>query len=505
MGAVLFAGLLATPAATGSATGAPQAGCEGGTESDFNGDGLRDLAVGDPEATVDGESKAGLVRVFFGGGKGVAEISQELTNDRAAPEANDGYGHAIATYDADQDGCSDLVVGVPYEDVTKDGAALPDAGAIYIVHGSPSGFSADSAVETYTQKSLASWVSTEAGDLFGYALAAGETDAGEPFLTVGVPGEAVGALDDAGCIHYVLGGTSATANQDDPGVPGVAEANDRFGASLAATPDYFAAGSPGEALGNESFAGSVAVFGQEVDGRTPVAMTGVSEDHPALTSGTAEGQDRFGTALSMLPYRPEGAASETDALLAVGTPGEDVGTVADAGAVTVIRIQPSAAVTEKGLVDRFSPGVEGDPVVGDFFGHSVALANTAPGAVGSSSTVKLAVGVPHQEVGPAEMAGAVHVMPGLGDPGQGDRVLTRGDGLLPGVAGARERTGWGLHADAGSLYVGIPYSRGDEAPHGVVYGLPWEAVAAGSGGVATYRPGAGGAPDEGAAFGWVIR
>lgn len=65
----------------------------------------------------------------------------------------------------------------------------------------------------------------------------------------------------------------------------------------------------------------------------------------------------------MIPYRPSGTSSETDALLAVGTPNENVGNVADAGAVTVIQVKPSGATTEVNLIDRLSPDVEGEPVV----------------------------------------------------------------------------------------------------------------------------------------------
>ncbi|MFD8915602.1 S1 family peptidase, partial [Streptomyces sp. NPDC059575] len=44
--------------------------------TDFNCDGVEDIAVADPEASVGGDAKAGLVRVVYGGGKGTTEINQ---------------------------------------------------------------------------------------------------------------------------------------------------------------------------------------------------------------------------------------------------------------------------------------------------------------------------------------------------------------------------------------------------------------------------------------------
>ncbi|MFI7342951.1 VCBS repeat-containing protein [Streptomyces sp. NPDC050085] len=487
--------------------GAPHAmaaACTAGTGSDFNGDGIRDMAIADPEATVGGQTAAGLVRIVFGGGKGTAVVSQAMSSDGADPEANDKFGFSISTFDVDLDGCTDLVAGVPYEDVSVAGVNQADAGAVYVIHGRPDGIGEGSKVDNWTQAGFDSATATEASDLFGYAVAAGTTS-GKPFLAIGAPGEAIGSLQDAGCIEYMQGTMRGSVNQDDPGIAGDAEANDRFGASLAATPKYFAVGAPGEGIGAETFAGNVGLFTHVVSDGRPTFLGAASEDSPALTSGTAESGDRFGTALSMIAYQPEGAASETDALLALGTPNEDVGSVSDAGAVTVIHVKPTGAVTEIALTDRLSPDVEGEPVVGDFFGQRVALANTKPGSVGTAATIKLAVSVPNQEVGAAENAGAVHVLPGLGAPGATDKILTRGDGVLPEAAGARDFAGLGLWATYGELYVGVPYSKSASSPKGVVYAAPWSLIDGGTGTTRTIRPGADGIPDEGKAFGSSIR
>ncbi|MFF6994960.1 integrin alpha [Streptomyces sp. NPDC008313] len=506
IGAGLAAGLITAVGTFVLATARPAvaASCTAGVESDFNGDGVRDTAIADPQATVEGQSKAGLVRVVLGGGKGVYEISQALSGMTANPEAGDQFGYAISVYDADDDGCADLVAGAPYEDVTTAQGPQPDAGGVYVVHGTPAGIGAGSVIDSYTQAGLDGSTATEAGDLFGFSLAAARTSTGKPFLAVGVPGEAIGSLEDAGCIHYVQGSMATTVNQDDPGIPGVAEANDRFGYSLAARSRYFVVGAPGEAIGTETFAGAVTVFNHTLADGRPTALGAVDENQPALVSGTAEKDDRFGTAVAIVSYRPEDAASETDALLAIGTPNEDVGNVADAGAVTVVHVKPTGIVNEVNLVDRLSPGVEGDPVVGDFFGQRVVISGTDAGEVGTPETVRLAVSVPNQEVGSVENAGAVQVFNGLGAPGDGDRMLTRGAGL-PDTAEARDFTGLGLWGTGSRLYVGVPYSKSAGAQKGVVYSLPWPVAGGASGTVTTLKPGMDGIPEEGKAFGSAIR
>ncbi|MGV9882978.1 VCBS repeat-containing protein [Streptomyces sp. NPDC003006] len=493
----------ATTSFSAGASPAAAASCAAGLGSDFNGDGIRDMAVADPEATVAGKANAGLVRVVLGGDKGVTEISQSMSGMAADPETGDKFGASIAMYDADKDGCDDLVVGAPYENVTTADGAQADAGAVYVIHGRPTGIGEGSTVKSYTQAGLDGDTVTEAGDLFGYAVAAGVKSGGKPYLAIGVPGEAIGDVSDAGCVHYVQGTTETTVNQDDPDVPGVAEANDRFGHSLTATSRFIAVGAPGEAIGDESFAGAVTLFNHTIEDGRPTPLDGVDENHPALVSGASAKDDRFGAALSMVPYRPSGAESETDALLAIGTPNENVGTVADAGVVTVLRIKPSGALTEVGFIDRLASGGNERPAAADFFGQRVALSSTDPGAVGTAETIKLAVSVPNQEVGEAENAGAVHVLSPLGPSGKA-KVLTRGNGL-PGTAEARDFAGLGLWSTYKDLYVGVPYSKTPADRKGLVYAMSWKHIESGTGSVRTVKPGADGIPDAGKAFGSDIR
>ncbi|MFJ9898497.1 hypothetical protein ACIQPR_34705 [Streptomyces sp. NPDC091280] len=481
--------------------------CTAGTANDFNGDGVTDTVLADPDATVNGAKQAGLVRVVLGGGKGVSEISQATPGMSATPEAGDGFGAAYDTYDADGDGCTDLVVGTPTEDVVKDGVNLVDAGAVYVIHGMPTGIGAGSTIEGYTQTAFNSKSTTEAYDWFGYALEAGTNASGTPYLVVGVPGEnvPVGSTTyaDAGSIEYRQGTTTIGITEKDPGVPGDVETNDRFGYSLAGTNRYFAVGSPGEAIGDEEFAGGVAVFSHTLSDGMPTPLLGLDQNSAGI-SGVAEAGDGFGTSVSVTGYRPSDQTYNSDVLLAVGVPGEDIGTLADAGGVTVVRVQPSGAYTQVAAVDGNATDAEGDAAAGDFMGQRVAIANTDTSVVTVSANVRLAVGEPGKDTATVKDAGDVHIYRPLdANIGAADKVLTRGSGL-PGSATARDYTGIALGAGNTNLYVGVPYSKASDTSKGVLYVTRWTDVdGTTSVGTTTYQPGTGGLPDTGAALGAI--
>ncbi|MEW2390698.1 VCBS repeat-containing protein [Streptomyces venezuelae] len=516
------AGLVAMVAAVFVVTGGPgvqgqqaaaAAACTGGTATDFNGDGVTDTVVADPNANVSGAVRAGLVRVVLGGGKGVFEISQATSGMSANPERGDQFGASRAAYDADGDGCTDLVVGAPFEDVTKDGADLHDAGAVYVIHGTPSGIGTGSPIESYTQAQFDPDTVTEEYDRFGFALQAGTTSADAPYLVIGVPGENITKdgkdFADAGCIHYMQGKDMFTANEGDPGVPGVVEAHDRFGFSLTGTNRYFAVGSPGETIGEDAmFAGAVTVFNHTLSGGAPKALVGLDQGASGEgLEGTAEANDQFGTSIDMANFRPADQTYNSDALLAIGTPGEDVGEVADSGAATVVRIKPSGAYTQVTAVDNTADGVENYPTKGDFFGQRVAIANTDTSVVSSDATIRMAVGAPGRGTKDAEDSGAVHILRPMDTSiGANDKVITRAPSgsVLPGTAAARDFTGISLTAGADNLYVGVPYSKASDTPKGVLYVVPWtDLTGSTTAGTTVFKPGAGGIPDAGTSFGVV--
>jgi hypothetical protein len=499
--------LAATGVVTLTSPQAAAATCTAGTASDFNGDGVGDRVIADPEATVNGAKRAGLVRVVLGGGKGFSEISQATAGMPAAPEAGDGFGVSYAAYDADGDGCSDLVVGTPYEDVVKDGVNLVDAGAIYVIHGTPTGIGTGSTIDGYTQAGFDSATTTEAYDWFGFALKAGTNASSTPYLIIGVPGEGVTlsgtTYADAGCIEYVQGSTKVSLSQNSSGVPGDPEANDRFGYSLAGTNRYFAVGTPGEGAGDLEFAGGVAIFSHTLSSGMPTPLVGLGQDSTGIGGGSEAG-DRFGASVSMTGYRPSNQTYNSDVLLAIGIPGEDIGTTRDAGGVLVVRIQPSGAYAQIAAFDNSVPNIEGGAVAYDFMGQRVAIVNTDSSVVTTSATVRLAVGEPGKDTATVKDAGAVHIFRPLDtDISAADKLLTRGSGL-PGTATARDYTGVAVVGGTTNLYVGVPYSKASSTSKGVLYVVPWTDIdGTTSTGTTTNQPGSDGLPDEGATFGVI--
>ncbi|MFE7902419.1 VCBS repeat-containing protein [Streptomyces sp. NPDC057424] len=501
--AVLAGALLAWGVGTGGTPAAAAVACPSGTESDFNGDGLRDTAIADPEATVDGAAKAGVVHVVYGGGKGTVTLSQGTGGIPGAPEAGDRFGHSLAVYDADLDGCSDLVIGSPYEDLDT----TPDAGLVQVIYGATAGLGAGSrAVKQFLQgsdKPLGG--GPEAEDWVGYAVEAGKTSGGKPFLLIGSPGESVGTVEDAGAFYYVSGTAQSVVfvsqDADAAGaVAGVAERDDRFGSALAATPTHFAVGTPGEALDTTTFAGGVAYFNHTLTSGYPKPLGGLGQDQDEIR-GAEEVGDQFGTALAMVPYRASGATSTTESLLLVGVPGEDLSTTVDAGAVQVFKLAANGTFTDTAWIDQNTADVHEQAEAGDFFGQRLAAVNTSPNTASTGATTKAAIGVPGEEWSEDNPdKGGVQIVPLVGAPGALDQWIDPGYGI-PSAAAPRMLAGISLSATPSLLYVGVPYGPAEGR---AVYGFPWN-VTSGGAPTETFRPGEGGIPATGVAFGTTVR
>ncbi|MER6461184.1 S1 family peptidase [Streptomyces sp. NPDC001288] len=476
--------------------------------TDFDCDGVEDVAVGDPTASVNGMSEAGIVKIVYGGGRTSVALHQDLDYVPGGAEAGDRFGEQLAVVDWDEDGCSDLVVGIPHEDI----GTVADGGEVNVIYGSPDGLGQGRAATNYSQGNGTGAIDDNvsvADDEMGAALAAGTTAAGEPYLAIGVPGKNLKGHVDAGLVFYLRGSINTSIHQDDTGVVGVIEDNDRFGAALAGSPNNLAVGASGETSDSGAAnAGSVTVFKHVLSAAgipTPVAT--VDQDSTGI-SDAAEPGDQFGASLSMIAYRPDGAASATDSILAVGTPGETlwVGTTsyANAGQVTTLRVTAAGTVSELATISQGTAGVNGGSATDDGFGTSVAAVNTAPRAVGTASTLLLAVGVPGKDVDTATDAGVVQTFSLLGAPGDSDHWIQAGNERgLPGIPGASQRVGAFLNATGTHLWIGMPYGP---AARGAVHGIPWSNAMGGTGAtVITYQPGAGALPLTGKAFGMGIR
>ena len=209
---------------------------------DFDHDGYGDLAVGVPGEDVLNISAAGAINVLYGGasglvGSGSQYINQDTPGVGSSAEPTDVFSAALAAGDFNKDGFADLAVGAPGEDAYR----IVDAGAVNVLYGGAAGLTG-SASQLFTQDSPGVGSRSEAHDLFGDALAAGDfDDAGCVDLAVGVPTEDssltdVGAVNVLyGCHPRLSGSGSQFFTQNTPGVGDTAEEGDQFGRTLGAS------------------------------------------------------------------------------------------------------------------------------------------------------------------------------------------------------------------------------------------------------------------------------
>ncbi len=215
------------------------------TTGDFDNDGYDDLVVGVPyeDAGSPAVSNAGAVNVLYGSSGGITGSGSDFWHQDASGvgslnEEADRFGFALTAGDFDGDGDADLAVGVPYEHWN-----LEDTGIVQVLYGTTGGLSAVGD-QVWRQDVTGIAGTEEAGDRFGYALAAGDFDGnGYVDLAIGVPYESVGSEDQAGAVNVIYGsdmGLTATGDQmwwqGDDGLQGAAETGDRFGYALAALP-----------------------------------------------------------------------------------------------------------------------------------------------------------------------------------------------------------------------------------------------------------------------------
>ena len=99
MSALLLLFLLAP-----SGGGVAEAMADAGPETDFNGDGYGDLAVGVPNESINGKANAGSVNVVYGSASGLSAtivlpdqmFTQDSSNVEGTSETGERFGHALA-------------------------------------------------------------------------------------------------------------------------------------------------------------------------------------------------------------------------------------------------------------------------------------------------------------------------------------------------------------------------------------------------------------------------
>jgi hypothetical protein len=269
---------------------------------DFDDDGFDDLAIGVPYED-DVNTNEGVIQIIQGSIDGLTDVGDQRWR---LADANDNCGYSLAAGDFDSDGFTDLAVGIPHDDV----GGLADSGSVTVIFGTATGLLLNGTQQSWNQDSTNIEGVVEAGDQFGYRLAAEDFD-GDGFedLAISAPFDDVGAISNAGAVNVIYGSTSGLDDpgddiwtQDSANIDDSAEASDNFGYRLACGDfdgDSFldlAIGVPYEDVGAISNAGAVNVIFGASSGLTSTGDQLIHQDWSTIQD-TAEASDYFGYGL----------------------------------------------------------------------------------------------------------------------------------------------------------------------------------------------------------------
>jgi len=318
---------------------------------DYNCDGLDDAAFGMPNDDLVGATDGGRVLVLYAENSiiGLSAEGRQVWGQAGPavpgdPSPFESFGLSLASGDFDNDGCDDLAIGVPFDDVE----GLNSAGGVNVLYGSPGSGLSDQNIDYWHQGGGSAGGALEANDNFGRALAVGDfDDDGFDDLAIGIPGEGVGSgpslVSNAGAVQVLFGGSNGlSASQDVILVRG----SNLFGEPVAFEQigSVLAAGDINQIAGDElvigipdydisaalTRAGAIMVV-SDIDGNVfNVTYTQDSEDIP----GVAEEDDQLGDQLAVGDFDGDGFDE-----IAATVRGEGIGQppseIENAGAVNV--------------------------------------------------------------------------------------------------------------------------------------------------------------------------
>jgi hypothetical protein len=240
-------------------------------------------------------------------------------------------------------------------------------------------------------------------------------DDGFTDLGVGAPGEDVGAATDAGALNVMYGSAGGLQASADVFFQG----SRGVGGSLEDNDRFGAAVAKGDFNDDGIFDLAVGAPGEAVGSDTAAGAVNVlNGSSGGLTGGPLFTQANAETGDGFGAALAAGDFDDDGVFdLAIGAPGETVGGRAFAGAVSVFNGPPSGLANER-LLFQGTAGIPGSPESFDQFGGAVAP--TDSNGIGQWD---LAVGVPGEDLGPDENAGVVNLLAGsAGGPGGGTLV-----------------------------------------------------------------------------------
>jgi hypothetical protein len=431
-------GALAVPLAEGTASAAEVTAT---VREDFNGDGYQDLAIAAPAATVGSHSWAGYVAISYGSAKGLSQartaiITQDTPGVPGTSGDNHGFGYELIPRDLDGDGLTDLVV-LTHEYLP----ANNNGGSVIILWGRRTGMSGNDAVRIPAPANAFVGEDITTGDFDGdghtdlFMQNAEDYDVRAvlygPFGRNGSPAReqqlTVFSTDNTIC-------TTAAGDFNGDGIDDLATfyvyedhaeggklwLGTRQGlstvprrlpsANTTAVGDFDKDGYadlatrvfPNGETYLEDDPGTIKIYYGSSAGPSTTRTKTITQE-TAGVPGVSEKGDQFGGRLSAGDVNGDGYAD-----LAVGDPGEAIGSVAKAGSVVVLK-GGNGGLTGTGAQSfhQNTPGVPGSVEKGDLFGGSVRLLD-----VTGDGKADVAAGAPGENLGTIVNGGAVWLLRG---------------------------------------------------------------------------------------------
>lgn len=350
---------------------------------DFNGDGIKDIAVGAP----DERERTGVVFILFGKHPGPGPVPSTPDVRVMGDVAGDEFGFSLAAADVNHDGIADLLIGAP----GASSSSQQKCGAVLTMLGSGSLSAGSIDFATLRGHSLALY-GKSTGDRFGSSIAAETAKGRKPrpgddtvSILVGAP------MATGGGSIYFFSGISESVDLsagDSSTVTVVGDADSALGSTVAFA-DLNADGTTDLVAGAPLQSGAAgaqigAVYGFFRGGDMAASYRISEGEHSFALYGRSSG-DHFGAALAV-----GDVTGDDQADLLIGAPDANYLGREDAGAVYVL----SAGVMRTAMYGASA---------GDHLGASVAAGRSnsdtvldviagAPGAASRRGTVSIVYG-----------------------------------------------------------------------------------------------------------------